>query len=387
MEVFLTDDGNITDVRYTDPSMKPTPTPITNAPTPAPQSPPTPQASRPSGGGSSPLLQQQLAAQQAMFDAQASGNREKYEESRRQFQELQRLRYAEMFGFDPGFTEAPAARGGGGSAQGTPGSYQTKNGVKTTQQMREELKVAGWPEWEQANEQQVVDTYRSTTGGDVTPAGSGASGGGGGSIGAGGPNAGMGQRFKDVYERVRAKKGVAYLSANDPDLLAAAGAEFAGALTPEQISQVYEQGANYYRSNNNQVIPDQVVGQIVTQWKPFGLNPTLNTRKWVEDTRQWEADFEEKSRQFDQQEYGNMARALLQASAQMRGPRDWVKYQEMLGGGRGVLDQLHGSTPNPGFGMTGETEPARVSDILEGLGMTSRPASKRKPIPQTGARL
>jgi hypothetical protein len=41
--------------------------------------------------------------------------------------------------------------------------YQTVNGLRTVANMRAELKAAGWPDWERADETAVVNTYARTT--------------------------------------------------------------------------------------------------------------------------------------------------------------------------------------------------------------------------------
>lgn len=57
------------------------------------------------------------------------------------------------------------------------GTYQTVNGPKTVQQMRDELRIAGYPNWQNASEQEIVNVYASTTGGAVTGGGGGVTGG------------------------------------------------------------------------------------------------------------------------------------------------------------------------------------------------------------------
>lgn len=57
----------------------------------------------------------------------------------------------------------------GGTGSTTTGQYQTVNGVRTVQQMRDELKAAGYPNWQTDNDAAIVAAYAHTTKGQVTP--------------------------------------------------------------------------------------------------------------------------------------------------------------------------------------------------------------------------
>src|SRR5205823_3103339 len=48
------------------------------------------------------------------------------------------------------------------------GSYSTINGVRTVAQMRNELAVAGYPNWQWAQEDEIVFVYGQTTGAPAT---------------------------------------------------------------------------------------------------------------------------------------------------------------------------------------------------------------------------
>lgn len=332
------------------------------------------------GGGMSPALQAQLAAQQAMLDAQASGNREKFEEAKQQFEDAQRLQYMEMFGYNA-YGGRPGA-GGGASSSGAPAGSWTRgdNGEsKTVAQMRSELGTAGWPNADKASDQEVVTQYEATTKTKMTPAGG--AGGGGGSIGGGvqGPNTGLGRQIKDIYRAVEKKMG------RVPGLLDAAAAAIATAtpLTAEQAMAALRKGEQYFKQTGQEV-PDEVLGQDFDKQFPHGQNPTLGAQNqdWTQkrmsgrddqDDWRWQKDFDKQADQFNQGQYNTMARSILDASVNMTGPRDYAKYQQMLSGGRDVLSQMQGGTPQAGFGMSGNVEPRQVSDILEAMGMIRRP--------------
>lgn len=295
------------------------------------------------------LLEQMQAAEKGMIDALASGNREKFEEFKRQFQEAQRLRYAEMFGYDPGST---GTGGGGGSS-------------KTPQQMRAELKVAGYPEWETASDAEIETVYKRTARPEDQP-GTGAPGGG---MGAG-PNAGLGAQIKSIYKTVAQRKGVASLPPNDPDLIQAI--VVATQLPADRVQAALQQGRTYWEKTG-EVIPDAVLGQSFNTELPFGQSPSLEARRFQEDQGRFAKTFAEGQRQFDTSQLSGMARSLLEADTNLRGPRDYRQMQSMRAGGKDILDQLYGSTPQAGFGLTGTPERATSDDLLEALGLQRRP--------------
>jgi hypothetical protein len=86
---------------------------------------------------------------------------------------------APAFGAPTGFTEPVTidkvladlglVPGGRQAAGGGPGMYWTVNGWKTIDQMRQELKVANYPNWQNAGTQEIVEVYARTTKGPVTP--------------------------------------------------------------------------------------------------------------------------------------------------------------------------------------------------------------------------
>ena len=71
--------------------------------------------------------------------------------------------------------------------------YQTVNGPKTVAQMRDELRVAGYPNWQAAGEAEIAQVYARTSRGNVSPIGGSAAPGGGALATTGGdPFAGFG---------------------------------------------------------------------------------------------------------------------------------------------------------------------------------------------------
>lgn len=319
-------------------------------------------------GGTSPTLQ---SAQMAMMDALATGNREKFEEAKRQYDaalreqqrqfdtgtgDARRRMIIELFGYDPGMGGGVGAPSGGATPSGT---WQTGNGPRTVEQMTAELIQAGGGAWNPNGKspQQIAQDYAGATGQPVT-AGGGA--GGAGTGGAGGPNAGLASTIKTVYAQVVARKGGQALPPDDPDLIQAVA--LATNLTPEKARAALQKGKDYFLATG-QEITDDVLGRMFDAEMPFGQNPSIPARK-----------FEEDRRQFDQSQYSDMARSLIGALPGMKGPRDYRTYQKMASGGRDILDQLSGDTPQQGFGMTGTPEPLRLTDILNDLGLFSNPA-------------
>lgn len=89
------------------------------------------------------------------------------------------------------------------------------------------------------------------------------------------------------------------------------------------------------------------------------------------------ANFSENQRQFntnqgntERQQYGNVAMGLMNTAASLRGPEDYLAYQQNLNSGKALTDELYGSTPRPTFAAP--SEPARavsLAGILERLGL------------------
>lgn len=337
-------------------------------------------------------------------------------------------------GLPPAGTSPPGVTVVGGSvpivAGATPGTYETKNGPRTIAQMRQELASQGDPRWADENQTDaytVLGEYTRVSGGTAHPG----SGGGGSSAallkaqqdmmdaiatgnrekfeeskrefdiaqrfterstltnlfgydpGTGGPgaatgapNAGAGARIREIYEAIRAKKGAASLPPTDPDLQAAIASEFG--VSPTAAQMLLQSGKDYAVAFGG-APPDSLVEGAVNRALPFGQNPSLEARKYLENARQ-----------FDQGQYSNMATALLNASLKA-GPRDYFANNRMMSGGRDILDQLSG-TPAPAFGgQTAEPQRYDVNDTLAKLGLFSRPfnqaqdARRRNPNQGAGA--
>lgn len=137
----------------------------------------------------------------AFLDQLAQGNRERYDEMVRQFNETTKLGKADRSGYlesgdptlqreqsefnrqaatgyvrydpslnrprserSPGTTSTPSAPGGASAREGErnpDGTYQTPNGPRTLDQMRSELRGANWP-GDASDETDVVETYIRT---------------------------------------------------------------------------------------------------------------------------------------------------------------------------------------------------------------------------------
>jgi hypothetical protein len=90
------------------------------------------------------------------------------------------------------------------------------------------------------------------------------------------------------------------------------------------------------------------------------LDATLGTNR---EHFEWE-------KQADAQKtYGNLVQGLLGTAAGLKGPADWLQYQEYTGGGRSLLNQVFGAT-RPSFSApTGTSKPLTIEDILRDIGV------------------
>lgn len=68
--------------------------------------------------------------------------------------------------------------------------------------------------------------------------------------------------------------------------------------------------------------------------------------------------------------YSELARALITASAGLRGPRDYQAFVQSTSAGRSLIDQLYGSQPRPTFSApTAAMEPLTIQDLISRLGL------------------
>jgi hypothetical protein len=80
--------------------------------------------------------------------------------------------------------------------------------------------------------------------------------------------------------------------------------------------------------------------------------------------------FEEMKRQFQVSTGVSLAESLMQAATQLRGPQDWIKYNEFVNGGKDIFGQLYGNQAAPAFSApTGYSKEANVTDLLGQLGV------------------
>ena len=95
---------------------------------------------------------------------------------------------------------------------------------------------------------------------------------------------------------------------------------------------------------------------------------------WGALTGSNQQQFDESKRQFDQNQYTNMAQALLSGAAQLRGPADWLKYAQYTSGGKNIFDILRGDKTVAAFGQpTDYSQPATISTLLQDLGLATAP--------------
>jgi hypothetical protein len=124
----------------------------------------------------------------------------------------------------------------------------------------------------------------------------------------------------------------------------------------------------------------------------------LSRLQFEESKRQFDAQhglaqqqFGEQAREFDvntglrrQDQFSNLAQALLQGASALRGPADWMQYQRFISGGRSLVDQLYSDQPRAvGAAPVGENRPVDLADILGRLGLmggqAAAPAGQAQP--------
>ena len=96
-------------------------------------------------------------------------------------------------------------------------------------------------------------------------------------------------------------------------------------------------------------------------------------------TGQYNGQPTEAARQFNQNmsqrqtEFGaNLGTTLLNAATGIRGPRDYLQYQQLTRGGQNLLQQLYGNQPiTLGGQPTGQLESANLGTVLGNLGITA----------------
>lgn len=67
--------------------------------------------------------------------------------------------------------------------------------------------------------------------------------------------------------------------------------------------------------------------------------------------------------------YANLGQSLLSTATQLRGPRDYLQYQQLTRGGQDLLSQLQGTQPIPAFGAPGgQLQSANLGNALSDLG-------------------
>ena len=75
-----------------------------------------------------------------------------------------------------------------------------------------------------------------------------------------------------------------------------------------------------------------------------------------------------------QKQYSDLATTLLNTATQLTGPKDWLKYNQAMSGGKDIFQQLYGAAPVQAFGAPTENQaPMSVQDILAALGMPQAP--------------
>ncbi len=88
----------------------------------------------------------------------------------------------------------------------------------------------------------------------------------------------------------------------------------------------------------------------------------------------------------EQNAYTNLITSLMGTAASLKGPRNYMKFQQYTSGGRDLISQLFGSTPRPLFGApSGPIEGQTLQSLLGQLGLaggtTQEGATQTIPLP------
>ncbi len=196
-------------------------------------------------------------------------------------------------------------------------TYQTPNGPRTIDQMRQELAGAGYNG--AGDDASIIAAYNRT-----------ASGGGGGGDGGGGYNwAGLGDALgksneKDFQQRQQ------QIDAQIRDI----DARIADAKGRLQIAK----------------------DESARQQAMLDLQRLNSDRDYLLRSRD---------------QYSQLAQALLSGAVSLDRPQDWLKYAQYTSGGRDIMKALFGGEALPQFGApTGYSKPMGIDDVLKALGIT-----------------
>jgi hypothetical protein len=223
-------------------------------------------------------------------------------------------------------------------------TYQTINGPKTTEQMQQELYSAGW-----GGGESVLDAYARTTGGSVGPVALDTS------------STGYGANVQAAQMALQAAANAAqqaYLNAKlnlDTEDLALRKAQQAWTETVQRagLTGTFE---------GQPTLPAmQSYAQLFGAW---GV-PTQGQQTLAALQQQFgqalAAQQEARAAQGQQQQ---QAQAYLNLLANLRGPADWAKYQQVLGATPGGMRDLVAAAMGqyiPGGGATTGVQPTPVS--------------------------
>lgn len=239
----------------------------------------------------------------------------------------------------PAAPSAPAAPGAAPSSGG--GTFTTRNGPKTIQQMTDELRAAGYSG--PTDDQSIVDTYARTTGQVTAPSGA--------SSGAPSPGSqGLGPLLD----------GVGYKNTQDFELRKAeTDAKIKDLLERLKLAQNDDQRA--------QILQD------------FNIQAAIDARY-------------DKNRAGDLDRYSALSQSLLKNAVDLGSrPEDYFKYSQYLAGGKDIFAQLYGNAPRPAFSEpTGPIRSGTISGLMNQIGMPAAPNlpfQSNDPDPRVSARL
>jgi hypothetical protein len=168
----------------------------------------------------------------------------------------------------------------------------------------------------------------------------GSSGGGGGNSGPsgnGGGGAGTGNSLDQQFQKM--------LSA------LASGNQQAFEFEKEKFNQQFAESQREF--NAQQGLNEANVTGL------FNGQPTEAARQFNQTLAQRNAEFQ-----------GNLGTSLLNAATQIRGPQDYLQYQQFTHGGQNLMQQLFGNQPIPQGGQpAGPLQSASIQSVLRQLGI------------------
>lgn len=117
----------------------------------------------------------------------------------------------------------------------------------------------------------------------------------------------------------------------------------------------------------------------------FGLSQGALTGQYNGAPTEAARQFNQSQQQQNSQYNASLAQSLLQAATQLRGPNDYLQYQNLTHGGQTLLGQLYGGGQAGASQPTGQLQSANLNNAIGDLGAGQALTGTGATIPQTGA--